>query len=135
MNRITTRIQQTKRTTEYVIEMLETTVEVVEITEKIKLLGERALMYAIKIFKDQPAFASKIIEYNLVSEREYGIVESHKIPQQVIEILSRSLKDTDLDKYICLLIGTSAKSKTIQQIYAKSKTDRYLFEILRNNRN
>lgn len=32
-----------------------------------------------------------------------------------------------------MLIGTSAKSKTIQQIYAKSSTDKYLFEILRNN--
>lgn len=42
-----------------------------EVTEKIKLLGDRALRYAIKIFKEQPAFASKIIEYNLVSEREF----------------------------------------------------------------
>jgi hypothetical protein len=39
------------------------------VTEKIKLVGERALMYAIKIFPTEPAHASKIIEYNLVSER------------------------------------------------------------------
>ena len=56
------------------ISILETTTEVVEATEKIKLLGERALMYGISIFPTQPAFASKIIEYNLVSDKEFFII-------------------------------------------------------------
>jgi hypothetical protein len=50
-------------------------VETVDVTEKIKLVGERALMYAIKIFTTEPAFAAKIIEYNLVSEKEFKILQ------------------------------------------------------------
>lgn len=50
LNRIIVRIQQTRTTTECIVEILESTVEIVEVTEKIKLLGERALMYAIRIF-------------------------------------------------------------------------------------
>lgn len=48
--------------------------------------------------------------------------------------MKRSLQDANIDKYVSMLVGTSAKHKPIQQFYANSDMYLYILEILRNNR-
>lgn len=48
--------------------------------------------------------------------------------------MKRSLQNPDIDKYVCMLVGTTAKSKTMQEFYVKNEMHLYVLEALRNNR-